>query len=113
MQGTPYRYREPAAAPSIVWWAGGVGKACAALAVVAWIATFGLAYQRESWGVAGAEVAAYPTGFAVGCLVLARRTRYRSDRAARVAAPLAAGLLGGWIALLAILLFFGAVWSSL
>lgn len=110
---TPYRSQDLARAPSIRPWASIVGRVVAALAALAWVGTFALAYQREAWGVSGAEVATWPTGFAIGCLLLAKRTRYRPDAAGRIAAPLACGLLGGWIAVLFGLFFFGIVWHSL
>ncbi|HVJ93482.1 MAG TPA: hypothetical protein VM580_26960 [Labilithrix sp.] len=113
MHGDPYRYREPVVPPTEPWWAGRFGYACLALAGVLWAVTLVAAYHRETWGMLGAQFAVGPTGFAVGCLVIARRTRYSHDAARRVVAPLAAGFVSSLIAFVAIAIFFATLWRAL
>ncbi|HVH47173.1 MAG TPA: hypothetical protein VM925_32770 [Labilithrix sp.] len=109
----PYRSQQLVVPRTPTWWAGGIAYASLVLAAVLWIGTLVGGYHSESWGMLGAELAVLPTGFGVGCLLLARRTRYAPDAAARVVAPLVLGALSGGISFILLVVFFATVWTSL
>jgi hypothetical protein len=113
VQGDPYRFQSPVIPEAPTWWAGGIARVALGLSALLWIGMLVGAYFRETWGVIGAQLAIGPTGFGIGCLVLARRTRYVASPSARIVAPLACGAVVGLIVFLLLSIFFGAAWRHL
>lgn len=84
-------------------------------ALLAWGATGALAYQRESWGILGATIAIFPTGFGFGGLVVVadERARVASGEPARIGRALGVATLTGLALSLGFAFFMAAIWPSL
>lgn len=74
-----------------------------------------MAYDSESGGVMASQITAFPMGFAFSGLLAALGVQllHRKPGPARMAVPLGCGCLGGLGAVVAVVIFFVAIFPAL